>query len=278
MAWFTKAPEAPLRVPTEALWNVCKKCGAYTSKDEYNANLKVCPVCGAHGRLSARERIDLLADAGTFKEIAADVIAHDPLTFSDASGAYETKVVVTREKTKIGESIVVGTAKIEKLPVVLGAMDFRFMGGSLGSGTGERILQAAEKARELKCPLILCTASGGARMQEGIVSLMQMAKTCAAIQRLRDEGLLYISVMTDPTTGGVSASYAMVGDLNIAEPKTLIGFAGRRVIETTIKQKLPPEFQTSEYLLEHGFLDKIVARKDLKAFLAKTIRLLTAAK
>ena len=278
MAWFTKAPEAPLRVPTEALWNVCKKCGAWTPKDEYVANLKVCPHCGAHGRLSARERIDLLADKGTFQEIAAEVIAHDPLTFRDATDAYADKVVATREKTKIGESIVVGTAKIEKLPVVLGAMDFRFMGGSLGSGTGERILQAAEKARELKCPLILCTASGGARMQEGIVSLMQMAKTCAAIQRLRDDGLLYISVMTDPTTGGVSASYAMVGDLNIAEPKTLIGFAGRRVIETTIKQKLPPEFQTSEYLLEHGFLDKIVARKDLKAFLAKTIRLLTAAK
>lgn len=278
MAWFTKAPEAPLRVPTEALWNVCKKCGAWTPKDEYVANLKVCPHCGAHGRLSARERIDLLADKGTFQEIAAEVIAHDPLTFRDATDAYADKVVATREKTKIGESIVVGTAKIEKLPVVLGAMDFRFMGGSLGSGTGERILQAAEKARELKCPLILCTASGGARMQEGIVSLMQMAKTCAAIQRLRDDGLLYVSVMTDPTTGGVSASYAMVGDLNIAEPKTLIGFAGRRVIETTIKQKLPPEFQTSEYLLEHGFLDKIVARKDLKAFLAKTIRLLTAAK
>lgn len=278
MAWFTKAPEAPLRVPTEALWNVCKKCGAYTPKDEYVANLKVCPHCGAHGRLSARERIDLLADKGSFQEIAAEVIAHDPLTFRDATDAYADKVVATREKTKIGESIVVGTAKIEKIPVVLGAMDFRFMGGSLGSGTGERILQAAEKARALKCPLILCTASGGARMQEGIVSLMQMAKTCAAIQRLRDEGLLYVSVMTDPTTGGVSASYAMVGDLNIAEPKTLIGFAGRRVIETTIKQKLPPEFQTSEYLLEHGFLDKIVARKDLKAFLAKTIRLLTAAK
>ena len=278
MAWFTKAPEAPLRVPTEALWNVCKKCGTYTPKDEYVANLKVCPHCGAHGRLSARERIALLADEGSFKEIAAEVIAHDPLGFKDASDAYADKVAATREKTKIGESIVVGTATLDKLPVVLGAMDFRFMGGSLGSGTGERILQAAEKARALKCPLILCTASGGARMQEGIVSLMQMAKTCAAIQRLRDEGLLYVSVMTDPTTGGVSASYAMVGDLNIAEPKTLIGFAGRRVIETTIKQKLPPEFQTSEYLLEHGFLDKIVARKDLKAFLAKTIRMLTAAK
>ncbi|MGN1325834.1 MAG: acetyl-CoA carboxylase carboxyltransferase subunit beta, partial [Candidatus Spyradenecus sp.] len=186
MAWFTKAPEAPLRVPTEALWNVCKKCGAYTPKDEYVANLKVCPHCGAHGRLSARERIDLLADKGSFQEIAAEVIAHDPLTFRDATDAYADKVVATREKTKIGESIVVGTAKIEKIPVVLGAMDFRFMGGSLGSGTGERILQAAEKARELKCPLILCTASGGARMQEGIVSLMQMAKTSAAIQRLRD--------------------------------------------------------------------------------------------
>ncbi len=278
MAWFTKAPEAPLRVPTEALWNVCKKCGAYTPKAEYVANLKVCPVCGAHGRLSARERIDLLADKGTFKEIGAEIIAHDPLSFRDATDAYAVKVAATREKTKIGESIVVGKAKIEGQSVVLGAMDFRFMGGSLGSGTGERILQAAEAARKAKCPLILCTASGGARMQEGIVSLMQMAKTCAAIQRLRDEGLLYISVMTDPTTGGVSASFAMVGDLNIAEPKTLIGFAGRRVIETTIKQKLPPEFQTSEYLLEHGFLDKIVARKDLKAFLAKTIRLLTATK
>jgi acetyl-CoA carboxylase carboxyl transferase subunit beta len=248
MAWFTKAPEAPLRVPTEALWNVCKKCGAYTPKAEYNANLKVCPACGAHGRLSARERIELLADKDSFKEIAAEVIANDPLTFSDASGDYASKVKATREKTKIGESIVVGTAKLDKIPVVLGAMDFSFMGGSLGSGTGERILQAAEAARKLKCPLILCTASGGARMQEGIVSLMQMAKTCAAIQRLRDEGLLYISVMTDPTTGGVSASYAMVGDLNIAEPKTLIGFAGRRVIETTIKQKLPPEFPLPSFL------------------------------
>ncbi len=278
MAWFSKAPEAPLRVPTEALWNVCKKCGAYTPKAEYAANLKVCPRCGAHGRLTARERIALLADEGTFEEIAAEVIAHDPLGFRDAKDAYAEKVAATRAKTGIGESIVVGAALLDGIPVVLGAMDFRFMGGSLGSGTGERILQAAEAARRLRRPLILCTASGGARMQEGLVSLMQMAKTCAAIQRLRDEGLLYVSVMTDPTTGGVSASFAMVGDLNVAEPKTLIGFAGRRVIETTIKQKLPPEFQTSEYLLEHGFLDKIVARKDLKAFLAKTLRFLTAAK
>lgn len=278
MAWFTKAPEAPLRVPAEAIWGICPKCKAYIPRDEYAAALKVCPHCGYHGRLSARERIDMLADGGSFREIAADVIAHDPLNFADASGSYVAKVTATREKTKIGESIVVGHATLDGIPVVLGAMDFRFMGGSLGSGTGERILQAAEAARKARCPLILCTASGGARMQEGIISLMQMAKTCAAIQRLRDEGLLYISVMTDPTTGGVSASYAMVGDLNVAEPKTLIGFAGRRVIETTIKQKLPPEFQTSEYLLEHGFLDKIVARKDLKAFLAKTLRLLTVAK
>ena len=278
MAWYVKAPEAPLRIPTEAVWNVCPKCKAYTPKDEYERNLKVCPRCGYHGRLSAHERVALLADEGSFQEIAAEVVSNDPLAFSDASGAYKDKVAATRQKTKMGESIVVGSAKLDGLQVVLGAMDFRFMGGSLGSGTGERILQAAETARRLRCPLILCATSGGARMQEGLVSLMQMAKTCAAIQRLRDEGLLYVSVMTDPTTGGVSASFAMVGDLNIAEPKTLIGFAGRRVIETTIKQKLPPEFQTSEYLLEHGFLDKIVARKDLKAFLAKTIRLLTAAK
>ena len=273
MAWFTKAPEAPLRVPTEALWNVCKKCGAYTPKDEYVANLKVCPHCGAHGRLSARERIDLLADKGSFQEIAAEVIAHDPLTFRDATDAYADKVVATREKTKIGESIVVGTAKIEKLPVVLGAMDFRFMGGSLGSGTGERILQAAEKARELKCPLILCTASGGARMQEGIISLMQMAKTSGAVKRHSDAGGLYITVMTDPTTGGVTASFASLGDIILAEPKVLIGFAGRRVIQDTIRQRLPDDFQSAEFQLECGFTDMIVERGMMRKRISNILKL-----
>ncbi len=278
MSWFTPKTEEALKVPTEAIWAVCPKCGAYTVRQAWDANLKVCPNCNYHARLSCAERIAQLTDDGSFVEIASEVISHDPLHFHDASGAYADKVAGARKKTGLGESVTVGTATVESHPVVLGVMDFRFMGGSLGTGTGERILQAVEKARELKCPLILCSASGGARMHEGILSLMQMAKTCAAIQRLKDDGLLYLSILTDPTTGGVSASYAMVGDLNIAEPKALIGFAGRRVIETTIKQKLPDEFQTAEYLLEHGFLDKIVARKDMKAFIAKMIRYTTAAK
>lgn len=275
MAWFTPAQEEVKHIPTETIWAVCPKCTTYTMRQTWNDNLKVCPTCNYHARLSCTERIGLITDEGSFQEIASEVISSDPLIFSDGKGPYAEKVADTRKKTGLGESIVVGTATVDTQPIVLGVMDFRFMGGSLGSGTGERILQAAEKARELHCPLIICSASGGARMHEGILSLMQMAKTCAAIQRLKDEGLLYISLITDPTTGGVSASYAMVGDINIAEPKALIGFAGRRVIETTIKQKLPKEFQTAEYLLEHGFLDKIVARRDLKAFISKMIRYTT---
>ncbi len=271
MAWFSKPAEAPVHVPTQEVWAVCSACKAYVPKGAWKAANKVCPRCGRAERLNARERIDLLADKGSFEEINANVVTVDPLKFSDASGAYIEKVTATREKLKTGESVVTGTARIEGRPVVLGVMDFRFMGGSLGTATGEKILLAAEKARELKAPLIIVSASGGARMHEGILSLMQMAKTCAAIQRLKDDGLLYISILTDPTTGGVSASYAMVGDFNIAEPHALIGFAGRRVIENTIKQKLPDEFQTAEYVLEHGFLDKIVARSELKAFVAKLI-------
>lgn len=271
MAWFSKPAEAPVRVPAEEVWVVCSACKAYVPKDDWKAAFKVCPRCGRAERLTARERIDLLTDTGSFEEINADVITTDPLNFSDVGGAYADKVAATRAKLKMGESVVTGVAKIEQAPVVLAVMDFKFMGGSLGTATGEKIVRAAEKARELKVPLIIASASGGARMHEGTLSLMQMAKTCAAIQRLKDDGLLYISILTDPTTGGVSASYAMVGDFNIAEPYALIGFAGRRVIENTIKQKLPDEFQTAEYVLEHGFLDKIVPRSELKAFVAKLI-------
>ncbi len=272
MSWFEKPAEAPARVPTEAIWAVCPSCKAYVAKEVWRAADKVCPKCNYHDRLSCRERVALLTDAGSFKELNAAVSFNDPLKFTDASGAYAAKAKATAEKTGVGESVLTGTATIEGVPVVLGVMDFRFLGGSLGSGTGERILLAAEKAVELKRPLIIVSASGGARMHEGIVSLMQMAKTCAAIARLKEAGLPYLSLLTDPTTGGVSASYAMVGDLNIAEPKALIGFAGRRVIEQTIKQKLPDDFQTAEYTMAHGFVDRIVPRKELKGFLAKVLK------
>jgi acetyl-CoA carboxylase carboxyl transferase subunit beta len=272
MAWFEKAAEAPLRIPTEAVWTVCPSCKAYVEKAEWKATDKVCPRCNYHDRMGCRERVALITDAGSFKELNAQVGPNDPLKFKDSSGAYADKAKATVEKTGIGEAVLTGTATIEKIPVVLGVMDFKFLGGSLGSGTGERILLAAEEALKLRRPLIIVSASGGARMHEGIVSLMQMAKTCAATARLKEAGLPYISILTDPTTGGVSASYAMVGDLNIAEPKALIGFAGRRVIEQTIKQKLPDDFQTAEYTQSHGFIDAIVPRKEMKAFLAKILR------
>jgi acetyl-CoA carboxylase carboxyl transferase subunit beta len=272
MSWFEKPAETPARIPTEAVWTVCPSCKAYIAKEAWRAADKVCPRCNHHERLSCRERVAMLTDPGSFKELNAEVGFNDPLAFSDSSGAYAEKAKATAAKAGVGESILTGTAAVEKIPVVLGVMDFKFLGGSLGSGTGERIRLAAEKAVALKRPLIIVSASGGARMHEGIVSLMQMAKTCAAIARVKEAGLPYLSVLTDPTTGGVSASYAMVGDLNIAEPKALIGFAGRRVIEQTIKQKLPDDFQTAEYTLAHGFIDRIVPRKELRAFLAKVLR------
>ena len=272
MSWFEKPAEAPASAPAETVWAVCPSCKAYIATKTWQDAGKVCPRCNYHARLSGRERIAVLTDAGSFKEFNSAIGVNDPLGFKDASGSYADKAKAAAAKTGAGEAVLTGTAKISKIEVVLAVMDFKFLGGSLGSGTGERILLAAEKAVALKRPLIIVSASGGARMHEGIVSLMQMAKTCAAIARLKEAGLPYISILTDPTTGGVSASYAMVGDLNIAEPKALIGFAGRRVIEQTIKQKLPDDFQTAEYTLSHGFLDHIVPRKELKNFVAKILR------
>lgn len=272
MAWFESPAQEPLRVPTAALWAVCPKCNSYVAKAEWAATCKVCPKCDHHARLNCRERVKLLADTNTFEEINVDVSVNDPLKFQDSSGSYAAKSKAAIQKTGLGEAILTGTCAIEGSAVVLCVMDFAFMGGSLGSGTGERILLAAEKAVTLHRPLIIVSASGGARMHEGIISLMQMAKTCAAIAKVKEAGLPYLSILTDPTTGGVSASYAMVGDLNIAEPKALIGFAGRRVIEQTIKQKLPDDFQTAEYTMAHGFIDHIVPRKEMKAFMAKILR------
>jgi acetyl-CoA carboxylase carboxyl transferase subunit beta len=261
-----------VRTPPEAIWAVCPACKAYVPRDEWHAGLRVCPRCSYHDRLTCRERIDLLTDAGSFRESNAHVKVADPLGFVDAGGPFAAKAKATAAKTGLGEAVVTGAAAIDGIPVVLAVMDFRFLGGSLGSGTGDRIVLAAEEALAARQPFIIVSASGGARMQEGIVSLMQMARTCAAIAKLQEAGLAYISILTDPTTGGVSASYAMVGDINIAEPKALIGFAGRRVIEQTIKQKLPDDFQTAEYLMEHGFIDHIVERKAMKAFLAQVLR------
>ena len=271
MSWFEVKADKPKIPPAKALWAICPKCKSHMTKETWKANNAICPKCNYHGRLSARERISQVADEGTFAEVFRAVSYSDHLQFHDATGDYKSKVEATIAKSGETESVVMGTCDIEGHKAMLGVMDFAFMGGSLGTGTGERIARACEQAIAERRPLILFCASGGARMHEGILSLMQMTKTSAAIGRLKDAGLPYISVCTDPTTGGVSASYAMLGDINITEPKALIGFAGRRVIENTIHQKLPADFQTSEYLEKHGFIDKIVERKDMKHFLAKML-------
>ena len=271
MSWFEVKADKPKIPPAKALWAICPKCKSHMTKETWKANNAICPKCNYHGRLSARERIAQVADEGTFAEVFRAVSYSDHLQFHDATGDYKSKVEATIAKSGETESGAMGTCDIEGHKAMLGVMDFAFMGGSLGTGTGERIARACEQAIAERRPLILFCASGGARMHEGILSLMQMTKTSAAIGRLKDAGLPYISVCTDPTTGGVSASYAMLGDINITEPKALIGFAGRRVIENTIHQKLPADFQTSEYLEKHGFIDKIVERKDMKHFLAKML-------
>ncbi len=271
MGWFTRTQKKDTKKEKPELWNICPSCKAHIFKEEWTANLKVCPECNYHDRLTYKERLELVLDDGSFKELFQEISTNDPINFIDAKGSYAEKAEATKKKTGLDESVVTGSGKINDIPVIVAVMDFRFMGGSLGSGTGEKILLAAEYALRNKRPYIIFSASGGARMHEGIISLMQMAKTCAAIAKLNKAGIPYISVLTHPTTGGVSASFATIGDINIAEPGTLIGFAGRRVIEETIKQKLPDDFQTAEYLLEHGFIDSIVQRKDMKNFLAQVL-------
>ena len=271
MSWFQPKTEKPKIPPAKALWAICPKCKSHFTKEVWKKNDSICPKCNYHGRLSARERISRIADEGSFTEIFSEISYNDHLNFHDATGDYKSKVEATIAKLGEKESVVVGTCEIGGHKAVLGVMDFSFMGGSLGTGAGERIARACELAVKENRPLVIFSASGGARMHEGILSLMQMTKTSAAIGRLKDAGLAYISVLTDPTTGGVSASYAMLGDINITEPRALIGFAGRRVIENTIKQKLPADFQSAEYLEKHGFVDKIVERKDMKAFIAKML-------
>lgn len=250
-------------------WVKCDNCKEIIYKETLHKNLSVCPSCGKHFRLSARRRIKQIVDEETFEEIGKDILTKDPLNFD----GYLRKVEILKEKTKIDEAVTCGICKIEGQKAVIAVMDGNFLMGSMGSAVGERITLAIETAIEKKLPLVIFCVSGGARMQEGIISLMQMAKTSSAIAKLNKAGLLYISVLTDPTTGGVTASFASLGDIILAEPKALIGFAGPRVIEQTIKQKLPEGFQSSEFLLEHGFIDKIVERKDMKKTIAKILKL-----
>lgn len=266
MAWFKKKkeikPEKKVKIP-EGLWVKCDNCKEIVYKKEIEKNLQICPKCNYHFRISAAERINLIADAGSFIEIDADLATADPLVFKDTV-PYKNRLEESKKKTGLKESVLYGDALINQRPVVLAVMDFAFMGGSMGSVAGEKIARAAERALENKMPLIVISSSGGARMQEGMFSLMQMAKTSAAISRLKESEVLYITVLADPTFGGVTASFAMLGDIIIAEPKSLIGFAGPRVIEQTIKRQLPENFQRAEFLLEHGMIDIVVSRKELK--------------
>ena len=250
-------------------WVKCDNCKEILYKEELHKNLSVCPNCGKHFRLSSRRRIKQIADEGTFEEIGANITTKDPLNFQ----GYLKKVESLREKTKLQEAVQCGICKIGGQKTVLAVMDGNFLMGSMGSCVGERITLAIETATKNKLPIVIFCVSGGARMQEGIISLMQMAKTSNAIAKHNEAGLFYLSVLTDPTTGGVTASFASLGDIILAEPDALIGFAGPRVIEQTIKEQLPEGFQKSEFLLEHGFIDKIVERKDMKNTIAELLKI-----
>ncbi|HEY7527871.1 MAG TPA: acetyl-CoA carboxylase, carboxyltransferase subunit beta [Candidatus Deferrimicrobiaceae bacterium] len=266
--------EKKIKIP-EGMWIKCDACLEIIYKPEVERNLNVCPKCNYHFRIPAMERIRAVTDEGTFQEFGEDLESIDMLSFTDTK-KYTDRLKEAKKKTGRKEAVVTGAASINGVDAVLAVLDFEFLGGSMGCVVGEKIAAAAEAAKELSRPLIVFSASGGARMQEGTLSLMQMAKTSAALARLSDAGIPFVSVLTDPTTGGVAASFAMLGDIIISEPGALIGFAGPRVIEQTIKQKLPEGFQRAEFLLEHGMIDIIVERTRLKPTLTQVLRFLTA--
>ena len=280
MAWFKKtrkpieAKEQPSRVP-EGLWVKCPGCAQAIYNKDLAANLNVCPKCTHHFRINADERLRMLFDDG-WTEHDADLVSTDPLHFTDTR-SYQTKLQAARAKTGRKDAVIVGSGRLDGLRVVIAAQDFDFLGGSMGVVVGEKITRGIERAIADRCPMLIVCCSGGARMMEGALSLMQMAKISGALALLAKAGLPYIAILTDPTTGGVSASFAMLGDLHIAEPKALIGFAGARIIEQTIRQKLPEGFQRSEFLLEHGQIDLIVDRRQMKSVLAQALRFMGAA-
>ena len=254
----------------EGLWLRCPGCEEMIYRKRVEENLHVCPECQYHFKIGARQRIALLADVDSFEEYLPNLVSPDPLMFKDRK-TYEERLAEARRVTNLYDAAIVGRAYIKGRPVVLGALDPNFIMGSMGSVVGEKIATAAEKATELTVPLVLCSASGGARMQESVLSLAQMVKTSAAVGRLDRAGGLYISVMTNPTTAGVAASFAFLGDIILAEPGAMIGFTGPRVIYQTIRQELPEGFQTAEFMLEHGFVDRIIHRRDLRSEIAALI-------
>lgn len=258
----------------EGVWIKCNNCSGIIYRKEIVRNSYVCPKCNYGFRISAKDRLEMTLDNGKYEALYTELLSVDILNFKD-SKKYKDRIKAYDERFPNQEAIIIATGKIGGMPVVIGAMEFGYLGGSMGSVVGEKITRAAELALERNLPLIIISSSGGARMQEGAVSLMQMAKISGALARLDDAGLPYISLLTDPTTGGVTASYAMLGDLNIAEPKALIGFAGPRVIQQTIKEDLPPGFQRSEFLLEKGMLDMIIERKDMKKALTLLLKFMT---
>jgi len=282
MAWFKKARK-PIavskskssRVP-EGLWVKCSGCAQAIYNKDLAANVNVCPKCGHHFRMSAAERLRLLFDDQTWTEYDKDLVSTDPLQFHDTK-PYRTRLEASIETTGLKDAIIIASGRVEGIETMVGSMEYGFIGGSMGVVVGEKITRAIERAIERRCPVVIVCCSGGARMMEGALSLMQMAKISGALARLDRARLPYISILTDPTTGGVTASYAMLGDLNIAEPKALIGFAGPRVIEQTIRQKLPEGFQRSEFLLDKGMIDLIVDRREMKSVIARALRFMGAA-
>ncbi|HKQ97653.1 MAG TPA: acetyl-CoA carboxylase, carboxyltransferase subunit beta [Candidatus Polarisedimenticolia bacterium] len=279
IAWFKKIRKPKqavehkrIQVP-EGLWVKCNSCKEIIYKKEVLRNANVCPKCGYHFRISARERLASLFDEGRYQEVDTDIYSVDPLKFKDAK-PYKDRLREYREKTGLNDAVINARGSLGGVPVMFSVMEYGFMGGSMGSAVGEKVTRAIERAIEEKIPLVVISCSGGARMQEGALSLMQMAKISAALGKLHEARLPFVSILTDPTTGGVTASYAMLGDLNIAEPKALIGFAGPRVIEQTIREKLPEGFQRAEFLVEHGMLDFIVERRRMREMLAQCLKVL----
>jgi acetyl-CoA carboxylase carboxyl transferase subunit beta len=279
MPWFTRqkppvesgtTPDGEKNVRTEGLWTKCDSCGQIVWRKAVEENLNTCPNCGHHFRIGAAERLQQLFDEGVYTAHDVNLQSSDPLKFVD-SKPYSQRLEEMRRSTQLADAVICASGKLHGREVEICALELKFIGGSMGAVVGEKITRAIERSIENKRPLIIVSASGGARMQEGTISLMQLAKVSAALDRLDDAKLPYISVLTDPTTGGVTASFAMLGDLNLAEPGALIGFAGPRVIEQTIRQKLPEGFQRSEFLVEHGFLDAVVKRTELKDYLSRAL-------
>jgi acetyl-CoA carboxylase carboxyl transferase subunit beta len=277
MAWFTRQKsgvegggDGEKKVKTEGLWLKCDSCGQIIWKKALDENLQVCPRCEHHFKLDARSRLAVLFDEGAYREHDVTLTSTDPLDFVD-SKRYKDRLASMQEATSLSDAVISASGTLEGRPVNICAMELKFIGGSMGAVVGEKITRAIERSLGDGSPIVIVSASGGARMQEGAISLMQLAKISAALMRLDEQRVPYISVLTDPTTGGVTASFAMLGDLNIAEPGALIGFAGPRVIEQTIRQKLPEGFQRSEFLLDHGFLDAVVKRSEMKRYIADAL-------